>query len=194
MSGLGASMFNQLGKHWAPDIQTGDATRFSEHLGMKIVIDNRKWEQAGPGGKPWRSGSKITCILLKNASGGAITGGLFYTLTVDAAGIGNLHTSDGLATAAGRRQILVDPFLNETVPDGNFFLGITWGVVPVTSGAAIAQGAEIVPTTGGKALTKDADNTPDERAYVQGIMIEAATGADQSKLCLICNPDFAGMS
>lgn len=72
----------------------------------------------------------------------------------------------------------VDPYLNANVVTDDVCWVIVDGPTLVTSSAAIAAGASIKTAASGKAASNDYSSNP-HTAY--GMMIEAASGADQKK-------------
>lgn len=90
-------------------------------------------------------------------------------------------------TQAGADQparAVVDPFLSEDVAAGEKFLGVIYGEIDVLSSAAITKGASISSAANGKAVTNDL-STVAKLAGACGVMIEAATAADQLRRAFV---------
>lgn len=123
---------------------------------------------------------RVRVKLLRNTSGGTLAPGSIVkrdTASDMAHDVVN-------AGAADPGCAVVDPFLTASVADDERFLGIIYGECDVLTSAAISKGATLGTAASGKAVT-NAVTTVADTLHIFGVMIEAATDANQLRKAFV---------
>lgn len=173
------------------DGTTVDSTGGAHLEGCERVFEDLDYSQYGV--KPARSNKKVTCRLVRNASGGTLGRALFAQFKTNGTTADVLGGQvSGVGDTVGQIGGVVDEFITESVPANALFWLVIEGpsTMIAANGTDINAGLNVIPTTGGKFIAQDTTVAAGAATFNQiqgaiGRLTLQSTEADNERIVLV---------